>query len=337
MTIHPASGYSTAALPGPLAGFRACASGAWRIVARHRHLEIARSFLGPLPVDSFLQALAEPQEKMGREGVDREPEPRDGRTPRGRGATLEVDCGDGSSLVLKALKRGGLPARLRGGYHGASRVLAEMTIHEEAGLRGIPTSRLAFGATGLRDSGAEVGVLATELIPRAIRLGDLLAAHPLPGLTEDPPGRRRKDLPLPTGSRAAIASRRQGLRAAGVAVAKAHDLGLDHADLNIGNVLIQKGEEGWSGFVIDIGLSTLGHSLEVPRRAANLVRLLRSVEKHLGRDPRRARDGAAFLHGYLSSLPAPRRRQRHDLLSAIRRGIPAILIHRLGWSLLGRR
>ncbi len=329
MTIHPASGYSTAGLPGPLAGFRTCASGAWKIVARPDQLEMARSFLGPLPVESFLEALAEPEEGTdGRDGS---------RSPRGRGATLEVDCGDGSSLVLKALKRGGLPARLRGGYHGASRMLAEMTILEEAGLRGVPTSRLAFGATGLRDSGAEVGVLATELIPRAIRLGDLMSAHTLPGLPEDPRGRRRKDSPLPSGKRAAIDSRRQALRAAGLAVARAHDLGLDHADLNIGNVLIQRSGEGWSGFVIDIGLSTLGHSLEMPRRAANLVRLLRSVEKHLGRDPRRARDGAAFLRGYLSSLPAPRRRQRRELLAAIRRGIPAMLIHRLGWSLLGRR
>ncbi len=416
MTIHHVPGGSRAGLAGSLSGFRSFVSGSWTIVARPEQVDHARSFLGPLAVESLL-AVLESEGKGGSE-VSREArrssgaasevgeaggsdsqsasirddlveggrgDPRSGvevspgrirkeaedsgvssgarhpPPPRGRMGTLDVDCGDGTTLVVKALKRGGLPARLRGGYHGSSRLLAEMAILEEALRRGVPTARLAFGATGHRERGSEVAILATERLPEAVSLGDLLSGGALAREPMAAPARRRTDArKAPSGREAAglsgeaipperddplralqggeaMFARRAALRAAGAAVGRAHEMGLDHSDLNLGNVLLRREGGAWSGFVIDLGLSALGPPLEVRRRAANLVRLLRSVEKHLGDDPRRARDAAAFLQGYLSTIPAPRRRRRRDLLAAVRRGLPSMIIHRLGWSLLGRR
>jgi tRNA A-37 threonylcarbamoyl transferase component Bud32 len=194
-----------------------------------------------------------------------------------------------------------------------------MAILEEAASRGISTAPLAFGATGRREDGGEVALMATELIRDSIRLGKLIDGSALPGLAEE-------------------TERRAGLRAAGAEAGRVHDLGLDHADLNIGNILLRRREGcgGWQAFIIDMGLSKLGGSLDAGCRAANLVRLLRSAEKHLGKDPRRLRDAASFLQGYLSGAADPGRRRRRDLLAAIRRRLPAVALHRLGWSLLGR-
>jgi hypothetical protein len=239
-------------------------------------------------------------------------------------------------MILKALRRGGLPARMGQTFHGRARLRIEMERLESAFGRGIPTARLAFGAAGSRREGGASTFLATEAIHGALNLAELLGR----------PSRRERDR----------IGRRRALESAGRAVRHAHDLGLDHADLNIGNVLVapgrsdeasmasggsvagagRTGDVAFEGFVIDIGISKLGDPLSPGRRASNLVRLLRSAEKHLGRDPGRLRDAAAFLHGYLASPPGEGRSFRRELLAALRRRLPTIALHRLGWRLSRR-
>ncbi len=191
-----------------------------------------------------------------------------------------------------------------------------MAVLEEAGRRGVPTARLAFGAGGAMRSGTTLPVLATEEIEGARALVEILAS--------------------PSTDRDATGNRRRALGAAGAAVRRAHDLGLDHADLNVGNILLTDPGEPVA-HLIDLGPGRLGPALPPARRGANLVRLFRSAEKHLGEDPRRLRDAAAFVRGYLRAAPDPGRRLRGRLLGSVRRRLPAVALHRLRWRISGHR
>ena len=91
---------------------------------------------------------------------------------------------------------------------------------EEAGRRGVPTARLAFGASGAMTSGKVLTILATEEIEGAFSLAEILASSPT--------------------DRDAPEDRRRVLEVAGAAVRRAHDLGLDHPDLNVGNILMTR-------------------------------------------------------------------------------------------------
>jgi hypothetical protein len=336
MTLRPAAGWDPPELPDPLSGFVSAVAGTWKILARPGRLEIARSFLEPFTVEEILTLMVKAPGETGAEGAWAGDPGAVRQGPRGRGGVLEVDCGDGTTLILKALRRGGLPARLRGGYYGGSRLLAEMAILEEAWKRGVPTAAPAFGAVGLGRDGRAVGLLATESLAGAIRLGAIIDRSPLPVADLLPAARRSGDRRNDAGAPRPEDPRRAALRAAGGAVRRAHDLGLAHSDLNIGNILLRRGLHGWEAALIDVGLSDLGGPLEPGRRAANLVRLLRSAEKHLGAHPGQARYAVAFLIGYLGEGPDPHRRRRRELLTAVRRRLPVMRLHRLGWRLLGK-
>ncbi|MGH7542671.1 MAG: lipopolysaccharide kinase InaA family protein, partial [Gemmatimonadota bacterium] len=74
------------------------------------------------------------------------------------------------------------------------------------------------------------------------------------------------------------ADRRAGLAAAGREVGRAHRAGLDHPDLNVGNLFLQPADPGWRAWLLDLDRAAIGPpSGDVARR--NLARLLRSLEK----------------------------------------------------------
>lgn len=292
-------------LPSGMKGFQVGTAGAWNLVARPEHLDEARALLGPMEVEELIGLLS-------RTVVS-------GSSPGGapaRGGRLEVEEDGGRGIVVKALRKGGLPGKVQGGYYGRRRLLREMSIHREARERGAPLPELVFGAWGRRPDGSEIALLATERLPEAGTLADLLVSPPA--------GRGRE--------------RRIALGRAGAAIRRCHDAGLDHADLNIGNILLGGSIEraGHEVRVIDLGLSRVGEPLETGRRASNLVRLLRSAEKHLGAAGTGVRDAAALLRGYLRQGADPARRFRRDLLSALRRRLPGLALHRLGWALTRR-
>ncbi|MBI3447328.1 MAG: hypothetical protein HY049_00195 [Acidobacteria bacterium] len=238
------------------------------------------------------------------------------RPPReGRGGLIDVADPAASGLVVKRLLRGGMASKIGSDRHGHGRLLAEMRTHEEAAARGIPTSRLAWGVTVRSDRGATASILATRRIEECMTLGDAIS-----------------DAPRGDASRR---EKRRRLAACGIAVRAAHDRGLDHADLNIGNILVcaRPAPAVATAFVIDLGISILGPPLPGSRRAANLVRLLRSAEKHLGRHAHRARDAASFLHGYFAGEGGDPRAWRRSLLASIRRRLPSIAWHRAGWAI----
>src|SRR5262249_10636833 len=161
---------------------------------------------------------------------------------------------------------------LGAGFHGARRLLDEAATMEAAVARGIPTAPFAFGAARSAASGRRAAIVGSGEIGR----GEGRA----PGLE----GSRAKPS-VPPG--------------AGGNGRRAPDLGLDHADLNIGNVLVGP-DPGGGAWVIDLGVSKIRVRLSPAARAANLVRLLRSAIKHRGPGAVGRREAAAFLGGYLS-------------------------------------
>jgi 3-deoxy-D-manno-octulosonic acid kinase len=74
------------------------------------------------------------------------------------------------------------------------------------------------------------------------------------------------------------AARRAGLEAAGREVGRAHRAGLDHPDLNVGNLFLEPADPGWRAWLLDLDRATVGR--RSPDAASrNLRRLVRSLEK----------------------------------------------------------
>jgi 3-deoxy-D-manno-octulosonic acid kinase len=74
-----------------------------------------------------------------------------------------------------------------------------------------------------------------------------------------------------------LAARRAGLEAAGREVGRAHRAGLDHPDLNVGNLFLQAADSGWRAWLLDLDRATIGRSPDAASR--NVARLVRSLEK----------------------------------------------------------
>jgi hypothetical protein len=222
---------------------------------------------------------------------------------RGASGTLRLE--DGASLILKKMRRGGLLAPLwRDRYAGARRLLDNLRLPLEAARRGIATPPPV--ALLLRRSGGGLyeGWLATEELRGAVDLRTRLAAPP-------PPGDERMATVL-------------------AAVRAAHDVGLEHRDLNLGNLMLREpGEDSVEVFLIDLDRARLHPGpLDFHRRRAALRRLERSYVKCFGADgPWGDRDGAFWFELYAAGDADLIRR-----FAAGRRVDRALLaLHRLGW------
>lgn len=184
----------------------------------------------------------------------------------GRGGAFRIGLPGGGSAVVRPCRRGGLVARaVRETYLGVvARPWRELLVSEEARRRGVPTPEiLAVRVEGRFRYRAAV---VTAEIGGARTLLDVL---------------RGGDGP----------ERRAAAAAAGTAVARMHRVGLVHADLNAGNILIHPGPgTAMAATVIDLDRARFGREPVAPRRRrAMLARLARSLAKA---DP-----GGALLAG----------------------------------------
>jgi len=176
----------------------------------------------------------------------------------GRGATARLELLGGPRVVVKKMRRGGLAARLwRDRFVGTRRLLANLTVAEEAKRRGIATPApvaLCLRADGV---GLYQAWLMTEEIARA---QDLLSVF-------------KEGAPPPGVLEAAM-----GL------VRRMHDAGLHHRDLNLGNLLVREEPPGSrEAFVIDLDRAVLRPGpLDDGARLRALLRLERSYVKHVG-------------------------------------------------------
>jgi len=209
--------------------------------------------------------------------------PRSDPLPAGRGAAYRTTLPDGSTVVVRVARRGGLIARfVRETYVGVRpRPLRELVVTTEARRRGVAAAEVL----GVRVEGGLVyrGAVVTAEVPAARTLVDAL--------------RRAPD-----------AHARQALAAsAGRAVGALHAAGVFHADLNLTNILVHPGAAGPAVALLDFDRARIRRApLSAAACRRNLRRLARSLAKL---DPETALAGAderrAFGVGYREEASMP--------------------------------
>jgi len=170
----------------------------------------------------------------------------------GRGGIARLRLADGATAVLKQMRRGGTFAALwRERYLGTGRLLDNLRIPLEALRRGVPTASplallLVSGPPGFFRAWA-----AYEEIANAPDVIEYLRST-------DPPTAEEIDLVV------------------GV-IRKMHDAGIEHRDLNLGNLLLRRREgAGSEAFVVDLDRARLW---DAPVPWSHRIRALRRLER----------------------------------------------------------
>lgn len=199
------------------------------------------------------------------------------RVTTGRGVLCQVRLGE-SVAAVRHYYRGGWMARLwTDRYFDATpRPLAELRTSEALREAGVPTPRV-LAAIVYRGPVGYRADLATEWLEPGHDLEALLAPNGYPD-----------------------ADRHAGLAATGRLIARAHAAGLDHPDLNVGNLFVGPLPQGdWRAWMLDLDRARVGQPGE-RRAGANLERLQRSIRKlnRLGRITWSGEDRLALESGY---------------------------------------
>jgi 3-deoxy-D-manno-octulosonic acid kinase len=231
------------------------------------------------------------------------------RAPRrGRGAAPGLPLEGEPRLVLRRYRHGGLFGRLTQTLLlGPGRAFAELAVSVRAERAGAPVPHVlclvAWPVAGPLWS----ALIGTREVTQALGLSEALLSCESP--------RARQTL----------------ARATGAGIARLHDAGVEHRDLQLRNVLVCDGPVPRI-IVIDLDRARFhgAGGLDVLRRARNLGRLARSAVKlglwgsALGR-----REAAAFLGAYTAGKRALRRELRRRATTERLK----IRIHRLGYRL----
>jgi 3-deoxy-D-manno-octulosonic acid kinase len=175
----------------------------------------------------------------------------------GRGPVRRLELEDGRTVLLKRMLRGGLLGPLWAGrYPRAARLRNILVVSWEAPRRGVPAARAV--ALLLREGPRPLfrAWLATEEIAGAEDLRAWLAEGRAPGEFGQLLDKIRR----------------------------AHDAGLRHADLNLGNVLVRTGgPDGLEVFFVDLDRARLeGRPVSRRERLREIRRLARSFRKRFG-------------------------------------------------------
>jgi len=220
----------------------------------------------------------------------------------GRGRTSTVRLPEGRSLRLKRLRRGGLAGPLwRDRMVGRRRLVDNLRLPAEVVRRRVatplaPALLILGGPPGLYR-----GWLAVEEIPGAVDLASRFGGSAPPS--------------------------REEMAAVMKFVRRIHDAGLDHRDLNLGNLLIRGEGPEAEVFVVDLDGARLhdGPLAYRPRQRA-LRRLERSYVKVCRASPDDERRREIYEH-YAG--------EDAGLAARLERGFPAgrfwIRLHALGW------
>lgn len=202
------------------------------------------------------------------------------RGATGRGPTGQVELPDAeprSWLVLRPVRRGGLPARLLGAnLLGPRRPFREICAHAALHAVGAPVPEPAL-AVAWRQRGpfwrAVVGTLRIEDARDGL---SFLRSAP------DPVRLRR------------------ALETAGAVLRRFHDLGGVHADLHAKNLLVREAGDALEVLVIDLDRAELRPHVAAPERMAELMRLYRSLRKRRVLATVGERGCARFFRAYVA-------------------------------------
>lgn len=195
-------------------------------------------------LDELLRSLAVPE---GADGV---------ALSGGRGGTRLISLG-ADRVVIRSYRRGGLPGRVvRDLYAGwRPRPFRELLETEALRARGAPVVEVRGAVVRWVVPGLYRGWLVTRYVDGARTLWQWMSAPPAPA------------------DRAAVCA------AAGRAVRRLHDCGGRHPDLNLNNLLVSVGADGWHVQLIDFDRPLRVASPRCGDRDAELARLRRSARK----------------------------------------------------------
>jgi 3-deoxy-D-manno-octulosonic acid kinase len=217
--------------------------------------------------------------------------------------------------------RGGLAGRVvRDLFLGGERAFREVRLYERARRAGVPTLE-PLGAAARR---AGPFLWRFDLVTRAVdNARDLASLWFEGGLGAAGPARR-----------AAV------LRAAAAAVRALHDAGIEHADLNLKNVLVVgSADTAPRALVIDLDRAReRAGPLDPGRRIENLLRLWRSalkIGRRAGPEPGRGAGGPPRPREALRFARAYFGRDREELrraARAFRAYAPRLAAHRALWG-----
>jgi hypothetical protein len=290
-------------------GFTEVREGKFLILTRPVYYELAVSIARQDPETLLARAAA----SGGNGGSGETPGPH--APPAGRGTVVELPGEGGTSLILKKNRRGGLYARFRGDVHRTDyEATVELFLSETAWKKGVPVALVGFVMAAPAGEGKLAswwrGYCATIKVEGARSMMDLFSS------------------PMPP------AKRRLVIAAAAEAVAKAHNRGFYHGDLNLGNILIVQTDQGdYGGWLIDLGHSTIGGTLRLRPRLRNLMRLYRSAEKWLPpRDEAETRQRQRDIVRFLRVYTGRRRGEVRRHLEGLSRRRASLLLHRIGWK-----
>lgn len=203
-----------------------------------------------------------------------------GRTGGGRGAHPVVELPGGARILLREYRRGGAVRHVnRATYFLGHRALEELRVTVAAEDRGVSVPRMIAAV----ETPGRVGysaMLAVGWIDGAVELARWIEALP--------------------------DERLETMRSVGEAVARMHDAGIAHPDLNLRNLLVAPG--GRPGerrvVIIDFDRATLhDRALSARRRRAAIQRMTRSAWS-LGA-PIGIPETEALAAGYGASWPFP--------------------------------
>jgi tRNA A-37 threonylcarbamoyl transferase component Bud32 len=222
----------------------------------------------------------------------------------GRGATARLELPSGRAARVKRLRRGGWTAPLwRDRFLGPRRALDNLRLSAEAGRRGVATPAPLALLIERRRPGLVRAWLAVDEIAGATDMRSRLAS-----------GRPPTEVELETVLRL---------------VREMHDRGVEHRDLNLGNLLI-RGDGELEAFVVDLDRGRLhGGALDFGLRQRALRRLERSYVKACHPGP--ASDGirrAFYVRYAAGDRELARRLERGRRLGRVWIGL-----HRLGWRI----
>jgi hypothetical protein len=227
----------------------------------------------------------------------------------GRGAAARIELRSGARLVLKKMRRGGLVGSMwRERYAGAARLLSNLTVPREVSRRGVATAAPAVLLLEEGPKGLFQGWLGTDEIPNARDLMTRLAEVPPPS--------------------------REAMTAAATMVRRAHDAGVEHRDLNLGNLLVRE-DRAPEAFLVDLDRARLHPGpLPLALRREALQRLGRSYEKRFGRSGALGADGFRAWCDLYAGEDADLEQR---LLRGASLGRVPLALHRLLWSASARR
>jgi tRNA A-37 threonylcarbamoyl transferase component Bud32 len=221
----------------------------------------------------------------------------------GRGATARIVLEPGRVARLKQLRRGGWLAGLwRDRFAGRRRALDNLRLGVEVARRGVPTPAPLALLLERAAPGRVRAWLAVEEIEDAEDLATRFALG-------RPPCADELDAVL-------------GL------VRRMHERGIDHRDLNLGNLLLRPGPQP-RAWVIDLDRARLGPgALSIGRRRRALRRLERSYVKSCHPGPAADAIRRALFERYAAGDAELLRR----LVRGPRAAAVWLRLHRLGWG-----